>query len=570
MDKTTHSYYTTNAWHLLTRYASATDVNARHFGLAFPRHLATPFRVLDVGAGTGRDLLHLLDQGYDAYGIEPVEEMRNAALSQSTALSNRLLPGSLINSPLPASFTNDRFHGILCSAVLQHSERSQLLSACLRLKSLLLEKGRLFLSTPVPISSKAQAETDERDEHGRVFNRWHPEFLVLLFERLGFRLVDKWESVDGLGRANAGWNNFVFSLEGTEHKGGLERIEEIIFRDKKTSTYKLALVKALCEIAISGERDVHFQADGVHVPLRRISELWLRYYWPLLIETDHALPQNTHRQLAFQAELENLASHSGQRDLRILRSAAPGSEIEQRLETTLRVIGDTILKQPVQYAGNLSTVGRPFLAGRLDGARTVVVHPEVWRELVLFGRWLKDALVLEWSRWSANLAGRKDLSPDSVSQTVIRLLTQADEQARDTRIVRELFLREANSRRCTWTGRPVQNFDVDHILPYAHFGNNDLWNLVPASPSANNEKRDRAPSTALLEEARERLATVWAIEHSHCRTLFESHASRFTGSRNLFSAQTPWQSVLFDALWESVALWQAGGRERTWDGLHSA
>jgi SAM-dependent methyltransferase len=559
VDTKTKDYYTQNAHALLAKYAQATDVNAKHFGFAFPQHIAQPFRVLDIGAGTGRDLLFLLERGYDAFGIEPVDAIRNAALGQSLTLHSRLFPGSICNI-LPAPLSDSKFDGVLCSAVLQHVEKRKLVSACVWIKSLLNKQGRLFLSTPAAENDTSQPpDTDSRDEHGRIFNRWPKDFLILLFERLNLRLIDTFTSPDSLGRANAGWHNFVFALEGEGTKVGLERIEDIIFRDKKTSTYKIALIKSLCEIAISGERDVHFTNAGVHVPLHRVSKIWFRDYRALLAaENSSPLPQISSPRVAFEAELFAIANA-----LKTSKNAEPNLEALQ--QAALRAIGNTILKNPVQYAGG--TNGSPFTKGSIAQTQTIVVQHDVWRELVLFGRWLKDALVFEWARWSANLARKKNLNPQLVLQETIRVLTSTQEQARDTAIARRIFEKAAQNQKtqCTWTGKTLRDFDIDHILPYAHFGNNALWNLVPTAPDVNNEKRDCAPSIRILENSQQRLFGAWRVEHNQSPELFESDATTFTGVSSLFTSSSSWENPLFDALWESVALWQSANKRRVWD-----
>lgn len=49
---------------------------SEYFQSSFP----TNARVLDIGAGSGRDPNKLLNLGYDAYGIEPCEKLRNLAI----------------------------------------------------------------------------------------------------------------------------------------------------------------------------------------------------------------------------------------------------------------------------------------------------------------------------------------------------------------------------------------------------------------------------------------------------------------------------------------------------------
>jgi CRISPR/Cas system Type II protein with McrA/HNH and RuvC-like nuclease domain len=48
--------------------------------------------------------------------------------------------------------------------------------------------------------------------------------------------------------------------------------------------------------------------------------------------------------------------------------------------------------------------------------------------------------------------------------------------------------------RCVWSGDTIARYDIDHIIPFTIWKNNDLWNLLPARPDFNNQKRDKIPS----------------------------------------------------------------------------
>ncbi|MFB6373230.1 MAG: HNH endonuclease domain-containing protein, partial [Bradymonadaceae bacterium] len=97
-----------------------------------------------------------------------------------------------------------------------------------------------------------------------------------------------------------------------------------------------------------------------------------------------------------------------------------------------------------------------------------------------------------------------------------------------------LELAEAGSpvARGVWTGRGLgerEDFEVDHCIPYAHWHNNSLWNLLPSTTSANQSKSDRLPAADLLDEAKPRITEWWneayvGSEH-HRRFVFEADAS---------------------------------------------
>src|SRR6478672_10970438 len=102
MDPATAEFYARNAKDLAARYEASPGSVATYFDMAFPAGC----RVLDVGAGSGRDLAALLAHGFDAYGVEPSEAMRAEALEHHPALAGRLESGALpaIGQPFGGGF----------------------------------------------------------------------------------------------------------------------------------------------------------------------------------------------------------------------------------------------------------------------------------------------------------------------------------------------------------------------------------------------------------------------------------------------------------------------------------
>ena len=74
------------------------------------------------------------------------------------------------------------------------------------------------------------------------------------------------------------------------------------------------------------------------------------------------------------------------------------------------------------------------------------------------------------------------------------------------------FYRGLSDKACVWTEQPLgQRFDVDHAIPFSLWGNNDLWNLLPAAPGVNNEKRDCLPTHEILRRQRDRMIGYWSL-----------------------------------------------------------
>ena len=141
MDLPTLDYYGTHAAELADRYDSVDSPVARYFAVAF----AAGARVLDVGAGSGRDLAALLAAGFDAYGVEPSAGLRQAAMQRHPELAGRLTEGVLPGLDAPSG---GPFDGILCSAVLMHLQEADLFDAALALRRILKPHGRLLISLP--------------------------------------------------------------------------------------------------------------------------------------------------------------------------------------------------------------------------------------------------------------------------------------------------------------------------------------------------------------------------------------------------------------------------------------
>jgi hypothetical protein len=62
---------------------------------------------------------------------------------------------------------------------------------------------------------------------------------------------------------------------------GEQLIATILKHDTKTTSYKLALVRALGDLVLSVP-DVAPRTQAVAVPLRWLAELWVAYYWPFM------------------------------------------------------------------------------------------------------------------------------------------------------------------------------------------------------------------------------------------------------------------------------------------------
>ena len=100
--------------------------------------------------------------------------------------------------------------GAICAAVLQHLPRGELFDAVVSVRRLLRPGGRVLASIP---TRRSDIDEEGRDEFGRYFSRVQPEELERLFQRAGFRTLDRWDEEHNQERGGlVQWATLLFEL----------------------------------------------------------------------------------------------------------------------------------------------------------------------------------------------------------------------------------------------------------------------------------------------------------------------------------------------------------------------
>ncbi len=504
---------------------------------------------MDIGAGSGRDMIQLLKQGYDVFGIEPCDELRKLAIDKYPNLSSRLVAGNIPDIGKP--FGGD-FDGVLCSAVIMHIHKEYLFDSVFAIRNILKNNGRLLLS--IPSSRSDVNDEQQRDSFGRLFLRYEADYLQLVFERIGFKLIGKWEDNDGLGRENYSWTTLLFQSETSQGIRPIDKIEGVLNRDRKTATYKLALFRALCDIALTNFQQAKWFKGGlVGIPIDYIIEKWIIYYWPI-IESPKFIPQirgesqTSQKPIAFRPKLNSLIDYycnSGGIYGFFLdyRSSGISEETSAVLVDVFKIIKRTIVNGPVFYAGGSLRTGRIF---SYDSEKEMIlVDADIWRELSLMGHWINDALILRWAELTSDISS-KSIRPSEI----IDLLLTIPFPERDTENAKNVYLK-TEEKVCVWSGMPLGNkFEIDHVIPFSFWRNNDLWNLLPVSSSVNRKKSDKLPTYNLLKAREGCIVEYWNILRNANKPRFDHEVSKFVGIVDI--KDSSWESQLFNNLMESV------------------
>jgi hypothetical protein len=334
----------------------------------------------------------------------------------------------------------------------------------------------------------------------------------------------------------------------------------VLNHDKKSATYKFALFRALAEIATQSPASVQWLSNQtVGLPVQYVAEKWLQYYWPLL-ESATFIPQmngetqNSPKQITFRKRLSQLVALygtcGGYSAFKIERNKGllPGST-QRLLGGVMTDITKAIVQGPVEFSGGALKTGYVFSYDART--RQILIPSDLWIEFSHLGYWIGQAVILQWAEKASRLGENIEVAH------VVRLLLDREDE-RSTIEARQFFGSLPNLE-CVWTGvRLREKWDVDHVIPFDLWRNNDVWNLLPASRSANSKKSNKLPSTKLLRTRRDSIIGYWEILRERDEPRFDREAETL-----LKLPSDNWQVTLYGQMCHAIevtALQRAVGR----------
>lgn len=505
------SYYNQNRDALFEQY-HAYDPEVVHRAWAL-EHLKgrKPGFACDIGAGTGRDANWLAGQGWEVLAVEP-SDLREPGEEKSnprvTWLDDTLPDLQKLRA------LGRRFDLILLRSVWMHVPVSRQERAFRILTELLNPSGLLVISL--------RHSRDEEENRARGFHPISADELIRYARNRAISLRGQYEHLDR-SRDHVRWEWLVFEMpdDGT---GNLPLLRHVIVNDDKSSTYKLGLLRTLVRLAETAPGIVTARTDEyVEIPFGAVGLYWLKLYAPMVLRLDlRQLPPGGGGPGWAKEAFYKLADFS----LSDLRLGARFSE--KRAVIITKAINDACRNIEKMPAHHITYPGAPdkqvfecdFKSVR-NSARPIVLSREflehygrfripamLWQTLGQFACWLDPVIVREWRQLTAGWGG--------VAET-----SQIDEQAfnwaeasRDTTFayLRAKEMRDSGSPlTCVWSAARIRNsLHIDHCFPWARWRNNDLWNLLPSTPSVNLKKSDRLPSAETLAEARDRIIDWWS------------------------------------------------------------
>ena len=352
----------------------------------------------------------------------------------------------------------------------------------------------------------------------------------------------------------------------------LSQINRIIEHDKISSTYKFALLKNTIDACQRYDHLIEIDGDKATIPLGLIIEGWIFDYFPFVF--NGIRQQNSGNILNKQIEVlyEELFAYMQLDPAKTIWNDAYARLYLQYLNLELdgyqsklliklaKQIATTITKMPMRYSGsddyeiyqpNKTTFGdipatekfnREFL---IENFGTFTIQKEHYQIFRYMGQSLYGSSTIA-RRWreTTYALNRDEFATDKIDAMIYKTIFTD----RNTNIGRQFLPEDCY---CVWSGKKLTHgrYDVDHVLPYSIWFNNDLWNLLPCDPKVNGKKSDKIPSPELILKQKELIISYWDIYEEKAKELFEYQIKSSLSPREYTFANKP---QLIEALSEKA------------------
>jgi hypothetical protein len=321
-------------------------------------------------------------------------------------------------------------------------------------------------------------------------------------------------------------------------------IAKLIERDSKFTTYKFALLRGVIEIVQDNSNYISSEGDVMKIPLGLLIEKWMLYYYPLL-ESKESIPQiHGSSKLQFEGHILSIISYySNKGGLSVfyndIRKRYIPLDIKEDFINLAKKLQKTITDMPMKYIGQSINKeyysifnfekARPTLLKKdkldiqylIDQFGYFTIPLDYYDVFQFMGTFIngQESIIMKWADFSVN-ASKRNIAKEKVIEK-LSLSPITDRDSSETKNLYASLIKTNKELTCVWTGRKIKEFDIDHIIPFSIWKNNDLWNLLPSDKKTNNQKRDKIPSPDLILERKTCILTYWDLLQSHNMKRFE-------------------------------------------------
>lgn len=327
----------------------------------------------------------------------------------------------------------------------------------------------------------------------------------------------------------------------------LKQISFIVENDKTSSTYKYVLLKSVIDASQRYDHLIKVEDSNASIPLGLIIERWMFDYFPFVFKGIRQQNSSGILNKAIEEVYEAIFDllHLNRSDpweqaykamQSAFKNANQASVIANAFLILAKEMAKTITKMPMQYIGreayeifqpdgteyghiklqNTESCDTLFLTKNFGYFSISETHYNIFRYLGqnLYGT---STIALKWKEKTDSLNGKSHESMHIID----RLSSDDLAIERDTSDIRSIL---EDGMECVWSGKVLtpKTSDIDHVLPFSVWFNNDLWNLLPSDKKINNQKRDKIPSPKLIEKRSSIIIDYWNLYEAKWNTRFNN------------------------------------------------
>ena len=239
------------------------------------------------------------------------------------------------------------------------------------------------------------------------------------------------------------------------------------------------------------------------------------------------------------------------------------------LVALLNSVIKTIIDGPIAFSGSSFDDTQFFILGEgsktfskyhntinaknvLDAYVRVGIKKNAYHELYRYGTWISDSITLRWAKFTEKLT-QHHAHPKSLGEIISKMSVDYvhDRETQFARKLYDMYQNDYGYVKSVWSAEKISQYEVDHVLPYAVYGNNDLWNLMPAKHTENNAKRDALVSTDLVKKRRYEIIEYWEYTQDKVPLKFNHEVYK---SLKIDPLESTWKDRLLLAVCEQIEI----------------
>jgi len=304
----------------------------------------------------------------------------------------------------------------------------------------------------------------------------------------------------------------------------LTKINKIIERDSLSSSYKLALLKGTIFVINKFDHFIIFENKKAKLPFYFLIEQWFFDYLPFVY--DNIKQQtNTNKSQILNKEIENLYyqlfdTFTSQTPLNwkeiysMIYYKYHNNKLNKIQKNILlklfKAIRKTIKDNPMKYIGDyhyeifFEISNAKIKSLNYEEFGTFCIEENIYNVFKYLGYNLLGLNTI-FKRW---IDFTIKINPHlNHNQIFHYMIYEIQDILRNTSDIRKFFKNQII--KCVWSGKKIKDFDIDHIIPFSLYFNNDLWNLMPSDKKINNKKRDKIPTPNLIKKREDIIIYYW-------------------------------------------------------------